>query len=426
MLTVAMCFAALIILILCGVEIFVAICLVGAAATVMTGESLTLVATNIFGGIDNFSLMAIPLFILAGFIMNECNITSRIVDFSDALVGRFRGGLGHVSILSSMFFAGIQGSGVADASAIGTIMIPAMEKQGYAKDYAVAITASSAATGPIIPPSIAMIMFAYYSNNLSVGKLFMGGLVPGVLIGVGLMAVNAVASRMYGYDQVRRRHGVKAIFVTFFRSIWAMLVPVIIIAGILSGKITPTESGAAAVIYGLVYGVVSRNLKIRRIPAVLISAARTTAVVMIILAVSKVFAGVMARAGFQELVVEHVVAAIGNRYLATLAIMAILIFLGLFIDPAVLITMFAATTAAVGNHLGFDPIHYGVLMVMTMLIGAITPPVGSMLFVSCSIAKLPVEKCVGILTPFVLVVFAVTVAVLFLPQLVLFAAGFVG
>ncbi len=425
MLTVGLCFLALILLIFLGFPIYVSICLVGSVATLAMGDPLSLVITNIFGGIDHFSLMAIPLFILAGFIMAECNITNRIVDFSDSLVGRFRGGLGHVNILSSMFFAGIQGSGVADASAIGTIMIPAMEKQGYDKDYAVAVTASSSAIGPIIPPSIAMIMFAYYTD-LSVGKLFLGGLMPGIIIGVGLMIVNAVACRIRGYDPTPSRHTPAAIIMTLVRSLPALMVPVIIITGIVSGIFTPTESGAAAVIYGLIYGVASGNLKPARIGNVLLSAARTTAIVMIILAVSKVFANVMARVGFQEIVIQYIVEAIGNRYLATLTIMGLLIFMGLFIDPAVLITMFATTTAAVGAHLGFDPVHFGVLMVITMLLGAITPPVGSMLFVSCSIAKLPIEKSIRILLPFIAVLFAVAIAVLFVPQLVLFMARFAG
>ncbi len=423
MLTVALCFLALMALIFLGFPIYIAICLVGSVATLTMGDSLILVITNIFGGIDHFSLMAIPLFILAGFIMAECRITNRIVDLSDSLVGRFRGGLGHVNILSSMFFAGIQGSGVADASAIGTIMIPAMEKQGYDKDYAVAVTASSSAIGPIIPPSIAMIMFAYYTRQ-SVGKLFLGGLIPGVMVGVGLMIVNAVASRIRGYDSTPSRHTLAAIIMTFVRSLPALMVPIIIITGIVSGIFTPTESGAAAVIYGLIYGVASGNLKLTRIPGVLLSAARTTAIVMIILAVSKVFANVMVRVGFQEIVIQYIVDTIGNRYLATLVIMLLLIFMGLFIDPAVLITMFATTTAAVGAHLRFHPVHFGVLMVITMLLGAITPPVGSMLFVSCSIAKLPIEKSIRILLPFIAVLFAVAIAVLLAPQLVLFMARF--
>ena len=227
MLTVALCFLGLLLLILLGFPIFVAICLVGGVATVASGDSLMLVVTNIFGGIDSFSLMAIPLFILAGYVMTECDITERLVELSDALVGRFRGSLGHVNILSSMFFASIQGSGVATTAAIGPIMIPAMIKQGYGKDYAVALTASAAVIGPIIPPSIAMIMFSYYTG-LSVAKLFLGGLIPGILVGLGLMVVNAVYCRIRGYDAVPRAHGgAKFILRAIVRSLGGLMIPLI-------------------------------------------------------------------------------------------------------------------------------------------------------------------------------------------------------
>lgn len=424
MMTVALCFLGLIVLILLGLPIFVAICLVGGVATVASGDSLILVVTNVFGGIDSFSLMAIPLFILAGSVMTECNITGRLVDLSDALVGRFRGSMGHVNIVTSMFFASIQGSGVASTAAIGPILIPAMEKKGYDKDYAVAVTASGAVIGPIIPPSIAMIMFSYYTG-LSVAKLFLGGLIPGILIGLGLMAVNAVYCRIRGYESETKAHGIKSVMRAFGRSLGGLMIPVIIVVGIAGGIFTPTESGAAAVIYGLAYGLISRRLKPQRLGAVLIGAARTTAVVMIVLAVSKVFANVLVRAKFQQIVVEHIVGSIGNVYAATLVIMLFLIFLGSFLDPTVLITMFATTVAAVGAKLGFDPVHYAVLMTITMLLGALTPPVGSMLFVSCSIAGLPIERSVRVLLPFFAVLLIVAIAVLFIPQLVLFASGFV-
>jgi C4-dicarboxylate transporter DctM subunit len=383
------------------------------------------VIIKIFGGIDSFSLMAIPFFILAGNIMMESKITDRIVAFSDALVGRFKGGLGHVNILSSMFFAGIQGSGVADASAIGMVMIPPMVKQGYDKDYAVAVTASSSAIGPIIPPSIAMILFAYYTE-LSVGRLFLGGLIPGVLIGVGLMIVNALMFRWRQYQFKSPDHTLKEILITGFRSIGALVMPLIIILGITSGVFTPTESGIAATVYGLFYGLlISRQLKFNRLLKVIIDSANTTAVVMIILAMAGIFSNILTRLHFQEILIQHVIMAIPNRYLATLTIMGLLIILGLFIDPAVLIVMFASTVYAAGNVLGFDPIHYGVLMVITMLMGAVTPPVGSMLFISCSIAKIQLEESIRILIPFILVMFLVALAVLFVPGLALWVTNLV-
>jgi tripartite ATP-independent transporter DctM subunit len=416
---VALLFGLLIVLIFFGFPIYLAICISSLILVWLLDYPLSLVIIKIFGGIDSFSLMAIPFFILAGNIMMESKITDRIVDFSDALVGRFKGGLGHVNILSSMFFAGIQGSGVADASAIGMVMIPPMIKQGYDRDYAVAVTASSSTIGPIIPPSIAMILFAYYTE-LSVGKLFLGGLIPGILIGFGLMVVNALLFRWRGYQFTSAKYQLKEIFITGFRSIGALIMPLIIILGIVGGLFTPTESGIAATVYGLIYGLlISRQLKFSRLPKVIIDSANTTAVVMIILAMAGIFSNILTRLHFQEILIQYVIMGIPNRYLATLAIMGLLILLGLFIDPAVLIVMFASTVHAAGLVLEFDPIHFGVLMVITMLLGAVTPPVGSMLFISCSIANIQLEESIRILIPFILVIFFVAIAVLFIPGLAL-------
>jgi C4-dicarboxylate transporter DctM subunit len=383
------------------------------------GLPLSLVITKIFGGIDSFTLMAIPFFILAGNIMMEAKITDRIVDFADSLVGRFRGGLGHVNILSSMIFSGIQGSGVADASAIGSIMIPSMVKQGYDKDFAVAVTASAAVMGPIIPPSIAMIMYGYYTE-LSVGKLFLGGLIPGVLLGLGLMVVNFIVFKHRKYNLMRTKRSVKEILITGYRSTGALIMPMIIVFGIVFGFFTPTESGIAAAIYGLFYGfLMSKELKWKRLPNVLIDSANTTAIVMIILAMAGIFSNILTRLQFQQVLIDKFVVPIQNPYLATFSIMIILIILGCFIDPSVLIVMFGSTVAAVGHQLGFEPIHYGVLMVIVMLFGAITPPVGSMLYISCSIAGIPLDKSVKVLLPFLTVQVAVMLAVLFIPGLTL-------
>jgi C4-dicarboxylate transporter DctM subunit len=419
MLYIVLSFLFLLLTIFLGFPIYLSICISSILVIFAMGAPLSLVITKIFGGIDSFTLMAIPFFILAGNIMMEAKITDRIVDFADSLVGRFRGGLGHVNILSSMIFSGIQGSGVADASAIGSIMIPSMVKQGYDKDFAVAVTASAAVMGPIIPPSIAMIMYGYYTE-LSVGKLFLGGLIPGVLLGLGLMVVNFIVFQHRKYNLKRTKRSVKEILITGYRSTGALIMPMIIIFGIVFGFFTPTESGIAAAIYGLFYGfLISRELKWKRLPAVLIDSANTTAIVMIILAMAGIFSNILTRLQFQQVLIDNLVVPIQNPYLATLSIMLILIILGCFIDPSVLIVMFGSTVAAVGHHLGFEPIHYGVLMVIVMLFGAITPPVGSMLYISCSIAGIPLDKSVKVLLPFLTVQVAVMLAVLFIPGLTL-------
>jgi C4-dicarboxylate transporter DctM subunit len=400
-----------------GFPIFLSLGISGILVTLALGAPLSLVITKIFGGIDSFTLMAIPFFILAGNVMTESKITDRIVALADSLVGRFRGGLGHVNILSSMIFSGIQGSGVADASAIGTVMIPSMIKQGYDKDVAVAVTASAAVMGPIIPPSIAMIMYGYYTE-LSVGKLFLGGLIPGVLLGLGLMVVNFMVFQQRRYTINTSRHSLRDVLRAGYHSLGALVMPLIIILGIVFGYFTPTESGIAATAYGLFYGLcISKRLEWRRLPEVLVDSANTTAVVMIILAMAGIFSNILTRLHFQRILIDSFVTPVRNPYLATFSIMLILILLGCFIDPSVLIVMFGSTVAAVGAHLGFDPIHYGVLMVIVMLFGAITPPVGSMLFIACSIAQIPLEKSVKVLLPFLVVQVVIMLLVLFIPGL---------
>ncbi len=408
-----------------GFPIFVAFVITSFIAALALQIPLSVIAVKTFGGIDSFSLMAIPFFILAGNIMMESEITEKIVNFADALVGRMKGGLGHVSIVSSMIFAGIQGSGVADASAIGAIMIPSMIKHGYGRDYAVSIIASAATIGPIIPPSVAMIMYAYYTE-LSVGKLFLGGFVPGLLIGGGLMVVNAILFRIRKYDFKRPKRSFTEILSTTYHSLGALVMPMIIVFGIVGGVFTPTESGIAATIYGLVYGfLVSKKLTLKKLGRTIVSSAGTTASVMIILAVAGIFSNILTRLHFQDYVIKNIVLGIANPYLATLTIMLIIVLLGCFIDPSVLIVMFGSTVHAAGIALGFDPIHFGVLMVVTMLIGAITPPVGSMLFIACSIGGISIEEALKPLLPCIMILFLVCLAILFMPGLVTLAASIV-
>ncbi len=417
MLSVALVFLVLILFIFLGFPVFIATILTSLVFIVAMDIPFTVVIIRIFGGIDSFALMAIPFFITAGNIMMETGITDRIVAFANSLVGQFKGGLGHVNIVSSMLFAGIQGSGAADASAIGSVLIPAMERQGYDKDYAVAVTASSATIGPIIPPSIAMLMYSYYTE-LSVGKLFIGGFIPGVLIGLGLMGVHAIYYRIRGYQIPVTPFSLKRVWKEGLASLGALIMPLIILFGIVFGIVTPTESGIAATVYGLFYGFfISKKLTWKKIPRILITSATTTAVVMITLSMAGVLSNVLVRMNFQRNVVELVVHTIQDKYLASLLIMLILLIIGCFVDPAVMIPMFASTLMAAGTAMGFDPIHFGVFMVIVMQIGAITPPVGTFLFISCSIAKIPLEESVKAMIPFTLVIIGVAVLVLFIPPM---------
>lgn len=411
-------FAVLLVLIFTGLPVYLALLLTSVVFMVGMDLPLNLLVIKMFGGVNSFSLMAIPFFIIAGNIMAKADITDKIIDLSDSLVGQFKGGLGHVNILASMFFGGIQGSGIADASAIGGMLIPAMEKQGYDKDYAVAVTAGSSMLSPIIPPSIAMILYSYYTE-IPVSRLFLGGIVPGVLIALLQMGVNRYVYAKRKYNIPTRPFSLKKLIHSLYGSIGALLMPIIIIVGIVTGIVTATEAGVIAIGYGLIYGFwISKKLKLKDMPEILISSGHTTAIVMITIAAAAALSNVLVRMRFQNEVMSFVVTTIGNPISGTLFLMVVIFILGMFLDPTVLIAMLAPTVLAIGNAFGFDAIHYGVVMVILMQVGAITPPVGSFLFVSCGVANLPIDKAVKPLIPFIGTVLVVILLSFFIPPIV--------
>jgi C4-dicarboxylate transporter DctM subunit len=418
-------FVVLLMFIFIGFPIYVSAVITALIFIFAMGIPFNLAIIKMFGSINSFSLMAIPFFILAGNIMTRSRITDKLVAFANAAVGQFKGGLGHVNILASVFFGGIQGSGAADASAIGGMLIPAMEKQGYEKDYAVAVTAGSSMLSPIIPPSIAMILYSFYTET-PVSRLFLGGVVPGIIIAILQMIVNGLEYRRRGYNFQTGKFSFKNLARSFISSFGALVMPLIIIFGIIFGLVTPTESGVLAIAYGLVYGFfISRQLKLKDLPKILLDSAVTTAVVMMTIAAAGILSNVLVRMRFQNEILDFAVNRLQDPYLATLFLMIVLLILGCFLDPTVLIAMFATSILSVGNALGFDPIHYGVVMVIIMQVGAITPPVGTFLFISCGIAKLPIEKSIKALLPYIFVILVVIVAMIFVPQLVTFLPSLV-
>ncbi len=418
MLGVILVFLTLLLFIFLGFPIFMSTIITAVIFIVAMDIPFSLVIIKMFGSVNSFALMAIPFFVVAGNIMMESKITDKLILFANAVVGQFKGGLGHVNILTSMLFGSIQGSGAADASAIGGMLIPAMEKQGYGKDYAVAITAGSSILSPIIPPSIAMILYSFYTNT-PVSRLFLGGLVPGIIIGIGQMIVNAVVYRRRGYNIPLMKFSWAQLGRAFVSSFGALVMPLIILCGIVFGLVTPTESGVMAIVYGLIYGFfISRELKVSALPRILLGSGVTTAVVMVTISAAGVLSNVLVRMRFQNEVLRLAVEVIPNAYAATFFLMIVLLVLGCFLDPSILIAMFSPTILLVGNALGFDAVHYGVLMVIIMQIGAITPPVGTFLFISCGIAKLPLEKSIVPLLPYILVVLITVLLIIFIPQLV--------
>ncbi len=426
MLQILLVFICLITFILLGFPIYMSTIITGIICVLAMGISPTLVIIKMFGSINLFSLMAIPFFIIAGNIMMKAQITDKLVNFANAIVGQFKGGLGHANIVTSMLFGGIQGSGAADASAIGGMLIPAMEKQGYEKDYAVAITAGSSMLSPIIPPSIAMILYAFYTE-MSVGKLFLSGIIPGITIGIAMMAINGILYRKRGYNIPLMKFSFKHLLRSFISSFGALIMPLIIVCGIVFGIVTPTESGVLAITYGLFYGFcISKKLKIHMLPSILLESAITTAVVLMTISAAGIISNVFVRMNLQGELVDFSIHVIGNRYMATLFLMLIMMVLGCFLDPTILIAMFATSILSVGTALGFDPVHYGIIMIIVMQIGAITPPVGTFLFISCGIAGLPIEKSVKPLAPFIVCILTIVLIMIFVPSMATWIPSLLG
>ena len=425
MLMTLLIFLVLLAFIFLGFPIFMALLITGLIFLMTGGNSLGLAIIKMFGSVNSLSLLAIPFFVTAGNIIMKSKITDKLVSFADAAVGFLPGGLGHVNVLTSMIFGGIQGSGVADAAAIGGMLIPAMEKQGYDKDYSVAVTAGSSMLSPIIPPSIAMILYAYYTE-VPIGQMFMGGLIPGIILGGLMMGVVYLEYKWRKYDIPRTKFSIKNLMVNAWRSMGALLMPLIILSGICFGIVTPTESGVLAILYGLFYGFcITKTLKVKDIPGILVESAISTAVVYMTIAGAGVLSQVLVRLHFQSEVRDFAIKVLQSPALVVAFLFGVFIILGMFLDPTVIIAMFAPTVLAIGNALGFDPIHFGVLMVIIMQLGAITPPVGTFLFISCGVAKLPMEQSIKPLLPYIASVMLIVIIGFLVPQIVTWLPGLI-
>ncbi|MGM0823605.1 MAG: TRAP transporter large permease [Pseudomonadota bacterium] len=410
-------FAALFTLLVMGVPI--AISLAGSCLlyVLLTGRVPDVVVMHrMINGVDSFPLLAIPFFILAGNLMNNGGITSRIFDFAKALMGWMRGGLGHVNVGASIVFSGMSGAAVADAGGLGTIEIKAMKDAGYDEEFSVGITAASSTIGPIIPPSLPMVIYGVMAS-VSVGQLFVAGLVPGLLMGLVLMAMITIISRRRGYtrDAV---FSLRVLGHTFKRAFLSLLTPVIIVGGIMSGAFTPTEAAIAAVVYALVLGVVVyRTLTWRRLLKVSMETIETTAVILLIVAGASIFAWILT----SNQVTQHVVTLLGpfaDNPIATLLIInLVLILVGCFMETIAAITILVPVLLPVAITAGVDPVHFGVIMVLNLMIGLLTPPVGMVLYVLSRVSGISFEKCMRGTLPFLVPLVIALLLVTFIPAI---------
>jgi len=392
----------------------------------LKGVSVGLVAQRMFTGLDSFPFMAIPFFIMAGELMNSSGITRKLVNLSTVLVGHLRGGLGHVNIVTSMFFAGITGSAVADASAVGSMLIPGMTEEGFDLDFSAALTAAAAVVGPIIPPSIPFVVYALLSST-SVAALFLSGIFPGILVGFSLMAVTYVVARRRNYPRSSRWPTLREAASAILHGVVPLLMPLIILGVILGGLFTATEASGIAVVYALVIGVfVYRNLKAVTVYRILLSTAKTTGVVFLVIACSNIFNWALVVEQVPQKMAYVVSTVIRNRAVLLLAINLVLLFVGCFMEGTaamiILVPILLQITASYGIH----PVMLGTIVVLNLMIGLLTPPVGLCLFVVCGITKLSLEKVSRAVVPFLIAEIAVLMLVTYVDPISLFLPRYFG
>lgn len=392
-----------------------------AASTSLTmfylGIPLMAMVQQMAKAINSFSLMAIPFFILAGEIMGAGGISDRMLKFANVCVGRLRGGLAHVNILASMFFGGISGSAVADVSSLGTIEIPMMVEAGYDRDFAIGVTVTSACQGVLIPPSHNMIMYSLAAGGVSVGRLFLGGLIPGVLVGVFLMIICGFISVKRNYPKGEKISFKQALYITK-DAILALFTAVIIMFGVSLGIFTATESAAIAAIYAFIISTfVYKELKLNMMSKILMNTVKTLAMVFSLIAAAGAFGWLMAYLQVPSMVTKALLAVSESKIVVFLLINLVLLILGCIMDMAPLILICTPILLPVVQQFGMDPVQFGCMLILNLAIGLCTPPVGSALFVGCAIGKLSMEKVTKALMPMYLSMIVVLLLITFVPAI---------
>ncbi|ANX13945.1 C4-dicarboxylate ABC transporter permease [Fictibacillus arsenicus] len=412
---VALLFLSLAFLFIIGTPIAIAL---GLSTTLIAGMGdlapLQLVPQQMFNSINSFPLMAIPFFILAGYLMQVGGISQRLVNFASSLVGHITGGLAMVVIITSMFFAAISGSGAATTAAIGSILIPAMIAKGYHVNFASANQAVSGALGVIIPPSIPLILYGIAAKQ-SVGDMFMAGVIPGIVITISLLISAYFVSKRKGYLGVEKAN-VSDTFKAFKSAILSLLMPIIVLGGIYGGIFTPTEAAVVAVAYAFIVGVfIYREIKWKELPKIFKESAVTTSIVMIIISTAGLFSFILNRLRVPALVSETFLDITTNIYVFIIVVNIFLLIVGMFMEAAAAILIFVPILLPIALNLGMDPIHFGIIVVVNLAIGLITPPVGINLFVAMQISKIRIEHISRAIVPFVIILFVDVLIISLIP-----------
>ena len=418
---VAVLFVSFLVLVFLGMPIAFALglaCII-AIGGFMDAVSLQVFVQRLFGGINSFPLMCIAFFILAGDLMSKGNLTNKLVKFANVFVGRIPGGLAHVNVLASMFFGGISGSANADVSSLGPLEISMMEKAGYDREFSVAITCASATIGVIIPPSIPMVIYAMSAGNISISNMFIGGIIPGIIIGLSLMLTCYFFAKKRHYPK-EEKHGAKENIKDILQGIPPCFLFVIILGGVLLGIFTPTESSVIAALYALILTVfVYRSIRITDLPKIIINSAVSTATVLFLVGVSTSFSYVLAYAKVPQMVAQFIIGITESRAIIYLLMFAVFLFIGMFMDMGCSIIILTPIFLPLAVELGMNPIHFGMFMITALSIGLYTPPVGSVLFIGCNVGRVSIEKGAKACIPFWIVTSLAVILIAFVPEITL-------
>jgi tripartite ATP-independent transporter DctM subunit len=373
---------------------------------------------RMIGGVDSFPLLAIPFFIMAGSLMNSAGIANRIYDFALALVGWLKGGLGHVNVVGSLIFAGMSGTAVADAGGLGNIEIRAMRDHGYSVDFAVGVTGASSTVGPIIPPSLPFVIYGVMANA-SIGKLFAAGLIPGLVMAVTMMIMVTYYAQTRGWHR-DAKFSIVALGRTFKRAFLPLLTPVILIGGMTTGIFTPTEAAIAATAYALVLGVcVYRTLSLKRLIKISFETIETTAIILLIVAGASIFGYLITTSKITDHVADAVLAITTQPWAVLLLVNIFLLIVGCFMETIAAITILVPVLMPLVERIGVDPVHFGVIMVLNLMIGLLTPPVGMVLYVLARVANISLDRTTKACAPFLIPLIATLALVTYWPSMVM-------
>ena len=386
---------------------------------VIAGEQLTMIARKTVAGMDSFLLLGIPMFILAAELMNSCGVTTALFNFANKLVGWIPGGLAHTNVVCSMLFAGMSGSSAADCAGLGTMEIKAMTDEGFDRSFSAAITAASSCIGPIIPPSIPMVVYSSLAGA-SIGKLFMGGMVPGVLMGLMMMAVCYIISKRRGYPRAEGIRG-REICKAFIEALPGLMVPVILLGGIYGGFFTPTEAAAVAAVYSLILGaVVYRQINLRKLRQILSKTVANSAIILMIMGAASLFGYVLTVEQVPAKLTGGLLSISTNKYVMLMIFNVIFLILGCFMELNSILLIFVPIVLPVVRMLGIDMVHFGVVVVLNLMIGTITPPFGMMMYIAAGIAREPVHKVIKELVPYYVGLILMLLLTTYVPAVVMF------